>query len=859
MSNSNPSSNRWRNSQAKPSLAVRLADLTLSGDFCDAYVTCEANSNDTSNEPQTRVPIVRAVLAAGSSFLEQRLSAALKDKGVGEICIRLPVTAGALRCALAFCCCAPPSEESGLRRNCIATADQLGDAEKALDLPGLQAWAKREMPTAQASEVPVIEQQPQTESLPALVEQEPAAPSVPSKGKKTKVNGSLAEPARRDVVIVGSIILILLSAIAWSPALSYNMIANGAFMDDAMIVKNRNVYEPIDWRRIMGTDYWGLEMFDGSWTHKSFRPLAVLTFRLNYWLHGFDSAGFHLTNLLLHTLSSVLLGLFGVVGLSLPTSWSTLLAGLFFLHPVHTENVLYIVGRADLLCCALVLLAALVYAPCLKGRGPGVVGSCVLILASTGLIVAAGLCKETGFCFFGLLAGWEILRILTASVGRAKRNWMRLVMMLIFGSVACYVRVWYTGGTSIDTMDPHSNPIAVEPDGLVRKLSYALVHGLYAKLMVWPTFLCYDYSFDAIPLVRTVGDLRLMCPLSAYLGFAQLLTCAMWPLRSRWRSMGAHVRKNGKARAVVSGSALEAPILGLAFLLLSFFPMSNVLFPVGTVIGERLLYLPSAGLLLALVGLGHLVEQRTVGLKRHIPVAFLLVAGICGAWLLALRVPDWKDAEAITVADGKKQLRSGRVQFNYANVHLQAQRYDEALETYNRAIAMDPQDHDSLPLYHAGQILIFKGQHKEAETYLARAVAGYFSPLTIKEEEIWHDYALSLWFVQNAEGAVQNFQKSLTINPTFTKAWNNLGCAAGLGALLGLLPRAAMQDGLQALERAIEFEPESPLYWRNAVALLQLNGDTQAATGAWNRLLAIDPSAAAVGPPQDCSWEFYFR
>jgi len=75
-----------------------------------------------------------------------------------------------------------------------------------------------------------------------------------------------------------------------------------------------------------------------------------------------------------------------------------------------------------------------------------------------------------------------------------------------------------------------------------------------------------------------------------------------------------------------------------------------------------------------------------------------------------------------------------------------------------------------MPLYHAGQILFYQGRHDEAERYLARAVAGYFSPLIIKEEEIWHDYALILWFAQKVNASVKNFENALTINPMFTKA-----------------------------------------------------------------------------------------
>lgn len=41
----------------------------------------------------------------------------------------------------------------------------------------------------------------------------------------------------------------------------------------------------------------------------------------------------------------------------------------------------------------------------------------------------------------------------------------------------------------------------------------------YIKLLLWPVFLCYDYSMDAVPLVESLQDARLLLPCAAYLGF----------------------------------------------------------------------------------------------------------------------------------------------------------------------------------------------------------------------------------------------------------------------------------------------------------------------------------------------------
>lgn len=781
--------------------AVRLADLIAEGRCCDVSLVVPDGQ---------RLPAVRAVVASlGGAAADAALAAEIGGD------FSLPVSIGAGRAALSFACGSVPEiwRSGGNRPN----RAEVREAARALGLPDLEPWWNEHS-------------------------KEDSQDSGDS-GRKRKSSGAGRMGSR--MLLACSSALTVAAVWSWRAAFSFNMQQGGFFMDDAMIKKNLNVVEELDWRRLIRTDYWGLEMFqEDVWTHKSFRPLTVLSFRLNYWLHTFDSTGFHVTNLALHAAASALLGLLGFLALGLPAAWALLLAALFAAHPVHTENVLYIVGRADLLCWLLTLMAALVYAPCVMGRSGGPIRAALRLLSSTGLLVAAGLCKETGFCFFGLLAGWEILRGLT---GRAswRRN-LRLVALLALGVAACYGRFWWTGGTAIERMDPHSNPIAASEDGHVRRLSYALVHGLYVKLMVWPLFLCYDYSLDAVPLVRTLEDPRLLLPCAAYLFAAQLLVVSLWPLRGGRYHLGS-----------VSRPGREGPVIGCAVLLLSFVPMANVLFPVGTVIGERLLYVPSGGLLTALVCLARLWAS-TSKRGRAAPAMLLLAAGAAFAYLTAQRVPDWGSMEAITVADGLKQAQSSRVQFNFANIQLQAKKYDEALFLYNRAISIDPQDHDALPFYHAGQILFYQGQHQEAERYLNKAVSSYFSPLTIQEEEIWHDYGLALYFAGKPQEAVANLERSLAINPTFTKSWNNLACVCALGAASQRLGQEFTMRGLQSIEQAIAIDSTNILYWRNAAVLLLFAGDRPAAENAWARVQAMSPDGGG-DPPQDCTWEFYFR
>eukprot|EP00927_Polykrikos_kofoidii_P078633 TRINITY_DN7543_c0_g1_i2.p1 TRINITY_DN7543_c0_g1~~TRINITY_DN7543_c0_g1_i2.p1 ORF type:complete len:870 (-),score=86.09 TRINITY_DN7543_c0_g1_i2:176-2662(-) len=652
----------------------------------------------------------------------------------------------------------------------------------------------------------------------------------------------------------------LVALSAYWPTTSFNPSVGGLFMDDTMIQKNRVVVdETLDIWRLLRTDYWGLEMFaPNAWTHKSFRPLTVLTFRWNYLLHGFNSSGFHMTNALLHAVASAQLGVFGFHILRLPLSWSALLAALFAAHPVHVENICYIVGRADILCAQTLLMTVQLYSPC--GLGHPCCAR-VRLPAAAMLLVVAGFCKETGFAFFGLLVTWEGLGLTRRSHQAAgSGRWLRICVLLAVGIACCAARFWYTSGTEIPRMDHFSNPIAPCADPHVRKLSYALVQGVYMKLLVWPRFLCYDYSKDAIPLVESVFDVRLLLPCAAFLVFVQVACVTLQCLRTARR----------KRRFVAEGIALSLGIFTLSFL-----PLSNVLFPVGTVVGERLLYVPSMGALSALVSMIHYHTTVTASKARHRKGGRRVVAVVAKALSLVIvlacwplchrRVMDWSSVANLTLVDGLKQLRSSKTQINLAGLYMMESRYDESFLAYRRAMAVDPEERNSLPLHRGGQILMMRGQNDEAVSYLHKAVSGYFSPLITAEEQIWNDYALALWRVGRSAEAVRNFENAIITKPNFAKGYCNLACALFLiGFHLQPQDVRVLKQGLLAAEKAISLGPTVPLYWRNVAMMLGAVQDHHGAMNAWSHYQRLDPLGAGgtmvpSSLPKQCVWHFEMR
>ena len=114
------------------------------------------------------------------------------------------------------------------------------------------------------------------------------------------------------------------------------------------IVDNDDVKTGTPLTRLFINDFWGKAMSDPT-SHKSYRPLTVLTFRLNYAVHGLKPLGYHAVNVVMHCLATLLF-LYTCWHVIFNCSGAALAAGLLFAtHPIHTEavSVQLKIGGAD--------------------------------------------------------------------------------------------------------------------------------------------------------------------------------------------------------------------------------------------------------------------------------------------------------------------------------------------------------------------------------------------------------------------------------------------------------------------------------------------------------------------------------
>ena len=166
-------------------------------------------------------------------------------------------------------------------------------------------------------------------------------------------------PSRRDRAAWG-----LLLAAACFAAYANGLTGTFTYDDKAIVRDNLRIRAPDRISELFTTQYFGGPRGTGT----NYRPVLLLSYAAQWWIHGKEAMAFHVVNLLLHIAATLLLGsLFLAAGFGAP---ETALASLLFaLHPIHVEAVTSLVGRGETL--AAVLTLAFLHVGSASPRGAG--------------------------------------------------------------------------------------------------------------------------------------------------------------------------------------------------------------------------------------------------------------------------------------------------------------------------------------------------------------------------------------------------------------------------------------------------------------------------------------------------------
>ncbi len=149
-----------------------------------------------------------------------------------------------------------------------------------------------------------------------------------------------------------AVVLALITFGIYGAALQTDFVAG----DRQFILNNELVADVPTALQSFIADYWATL---GGEAFVYYRPLTVLTHCLDTNLWGLNPVGHHLTNVVLHTIVTLLVFLFFLRLLPSSPLLAFGAALLFGLHPIHTHSIIYVVGRTDVLATLFCLLALL--------------------------------------------------------------------------------------------------------------------------------------------------------------------------------------------------------------------------------------------------------------------------------------------------------------------------------------------------------------------------------------------------------------------------------------------------------------------------------------------------------------------
>jgi len=420
-----------------------------------------------------------------------------------------------------------------------------------------------------------------------------------------------------------------------------------------------------------------------------YRPVTIASFAVQYALCGLEPAAYHAANAILHGAVSVLiLAVLVALGFSAPVAFGAAL--LYAVHPAVSEAVIVCSGRAELLAGFFLWLAWWVLLRDRRLERPLRTG----ILAGLLALLALG-SKESAVVLPGLVLLGDLLvraRAEGTSLAAAFRRLGRPELLragILAGAVGVYLAARYAvlgrlglPSSEIPFLD---NPAAHASTG-ERLVTAVSCLGRYLAKLVLPLGLSADYSYAQIP-VRSSPDAAGI--LAALVAVATILLA---------------LRRGETPRVLAFGGAFFFVAISVA---------SNVVFPVGTIFGERLLYVPAAGLCAVLAHALHRLPSRRAAVGAIAVVAALY--GVRGA----LRAPDFADRESFAVATAEASPRSAKARYNHANVLLGRGDRAAAIDEYRAAI--DLHGEYAKAWINLGGALLLDGALDEAEEALARA------------------------------------------------------------------------------------------------------------------------------------------
>jgi hypothetical protein len=448
------------------------------------------------------------------------------------------------------------------------------------------------------------------------------------------------------------LIVAAVAAIIYLPILS----ADFVYDDISQILTDNYIHIPSHFAEVLNLSVMKKDVIDNN------RPIMLLSLMFDSIVWGHNPFGYHLTNLLLHSLCSamVFLLLYGILNRLFPESkknisvlWTAFAASLFFaIHPVNSEAVCVVTFREDLLSAFFVLLTLVLAEQFPTERKAMNILLSGLIIIS---IFAAAAAKENGTVApLFLLVYWFIVRR-----GSRWRTWTGLIaggfgttavfiavrfMLIPAKSVIFFQKAPYLGGA-------FSQMLAIQP----RIWIFQLLE------IIWPKLLCADQTGYSIRYITLSAALVAL----AVIIVTVVLLC----------------RKN-----IAFGT-------GAIFFFLAMLPTSNFV-PIFRPMADRYLYLPMVGASLALGAVIFRLKMPTKRVTAVLCVIIPVAACVFFGSFTVQRIFVWHDSLSLWQDTVKKNPFSLTACNNLGFIFFDAGEFEKVLFFFKKTSQLNPADAD---------------------------------------------------------------------------------------------------------------------------------------------------------------------
>ena len=357
-----------------------------------------------------------------------------------------------------------------------------------------------------------------------------------------------------------------------------------------------------------------------------YRPLCLLCLRLVDAVLGPPAAIWHLASILVHL--GVVVSLLLLI-LRLTGDWmaSALSAGLFALHPIHTEAVAWLSSVSEPLLTLFMVLCVYYYA----GR-KGPISVLSILFAALAMFT-----KETGIVAPALILAYEWTRSNFKHAVAGTVPYM--IPALLFFSLRM---------KALGTFSPKA-PSNMSVGAMILTLPRVLA--VYAAHLLWPVHLSLSYN---VPIESAIWPLLLLIVVAAGL---------LWGVRA----CGANVRFGAAWFSITL-----LPALGIRYLLPDDY------------VHDRYLYLPTVGL--ALIAAVWFSRLRIT--PARIVAACAVTLALCWGTRSDLRI--WQDDTVLFSRAVETAPQNVFVKNNLADAYLQSHRSAEAFPLLQQVIALNP-------------------------------------------------------------------------------------------------------------------------------------------------------------------------